>query len=1562
MKQIFRIFTLIAVAMLTAGQAWAGSTADLGSIKTGTVTNGTLKFYKEATCVNEISINEELYSGDLTEGTIYIKATPNWNYTGVNVTFTAQVSISSSSLEARAITRGSTSDLDIGEAITVSAVSGKPGVYSFTMPDDGKNVTVNATFNQPTQQQVTYIDENFVSQTVNAYVLDESMKSLETGKFYVVTRDLTINHDIESPSSSGTLTIIVPDGKTFTLNTINLGDGLSYYDYSGFHFGCNLSFYGQANATGKVAIYSKGESIGTNGALTVAHLNMEVASSAANAIRAAGGVLYAGHKTSGNSLTVRSAGENSYGGGIIGGGNPVTIKNCDVEVTGYAKSDGEYVPCIGCGIYGGGSTGVTITGLANGNNKVKIRSKVGTITNDLCNGIYSSSAPVTIKNCDVDIIHEGNKGIGAGKSVTIEGVASGNKVNTLTVRSKSYGISSNNNYPVNISYCDVEVTGFQSNNGIYTPCDNSGIYSSGSSSGGIYITGRADGSNKVVIRAGGSGCINGGACPVSIKYCDVDIYNTGGAGIYVGGSSGGFTFEGVAEGETVNKLTVRSSAYGINAGGSPVTIKNSDVEVTGLNGDDLCSSYGFYVTYYPGLVITGRTDRKNKIIVRSNGDAINTGGCPASIKYCDVDIFANGSGFNVGGGSGYFEGVASGTVNTITVRSNGISGGINIGGSSLTIKYYDVEVTGTTKNDAGAYNPCGGCGIQATTGGLNIISRTDVVNKIFVRSTYSAIMGSGTYLDIQNCDVDAVSTNSFGLGGSSDKGLSITSTLENGNTIKVKSGGLGIFSGGNNLNITNCTVDVESAATAVQAIQTTTVSITDSKLTATCTGSYSGSYKSDYCGINAPKGLTIDGSQVTVTAKNGYAGIATCYEGSGTISDEFKYVTFGWKNATDFIKVDRYMVYAEYTLSIADGKSFLAYTPGATESDPMTATAVISGTVIDPTTLNGKTLKPLDGYTVTVADDISLMDGTTAKTPDFTIGTTPYYIYKASTEQNPVTVTLSYGGTDFVTVGGLPEGTTLDDVENQPMQRSFAMPAENLALTATAVTPVKSNGDIVYNGSAQTPDFTDGTTAMTLGTDYSTAVTKGGEAVSGAINVGTDYAVTLTGLGQYVGTTASYDFSIVQKAVAITADDVSVGTIIAYTGSILSPEVTVSYTEGETTTALAATDFTVSYQKQTSTDPVTYEDVSEVKDVGTYVAIVTATIDGNYTFAAVTSNPFEVGKPTLTVKADNINVEYGTFSPTYTATYTGFINGDTETDLDGTLSFACDYTWNSNTGRTYVITPGGLTSDKYDISYQTGTLTVITAAIDYIGGTITLDENGYDITLDEGAGSANPLPSGTIDNLDYSRTLAAPGTGEGDAEIGGEAANLYTVCLPKAPTSTAAKYYTLNSVEGTTLKFTEINGSPAAFTPYLVAVTGNSDVVVSCSNVSFDTNKAISNTTVNGFTFTGTLAGLSNAAARATAGSGNVTYILQNAAKWGKVVSGSVYLPPFRAYIVGPVPAAGARELGSSFDDGNATAIERIVTTDRDGTEHWYDMNGRRIEKPTTKGVYILNGRKEVIK
>jgi hypothetical protein len=178
------------------------------------------------------------------------------------------------------------------------------------------------------------------------------------------------------------------------------------------------------------------------------------------------------------------------------------------------------------------------------------------------------------------------------------------------------------------------------------------------------------------------------------------------------------------------------------------------------------------------------------------------------------------------------------------------------------------------------------------------------------------------------------------------------------------------------------------------------------------------------------------------------------------------------------------------------------------------------------------------------------------------------------------------------------------------------------------------------------------------------------------------------------------------------------------------------------------------------------------------------------------------------------------------------------------------------------------------------------------------------------------------------------------------------------------KYYTLNSVSGTTVNFKEVKTTPAAFTPYLVAVTGNSTVTESCTNESFSTAATINSTTKDGFTFTGTLTGLSNADALSAAGSDYI-YILQHNAQWCKVKSGNnnVKIPPFRAYITGPdvTTTSGARELNSSFD-GEAAGIDTLRLIDSDGTEHWYDLNGRRIDKPTRKGVFIHGGRKEVIR
>ena len=111
----------------------------------------------------------------------------------------------------------------------------------------------------------------------------------------------------------------------------------------------------------------------------------------------------------------------------------------------------------------------------------------------------------------------------------------------------------------------------------------------------------------------------------------------------------------------------------------------------------------------------------------------------------------------------------------------------------------------------------------------------------------------------------------------------------------------------------------------------------------------------------------------------------------------------------------------------------------------------------------------------------------------------------------------------------------------------------------------------------------------------------------------------------------------------------------------------------------------------------------------------------------------------------------------------------------------------------------------------------------------------------------------------------------------------------------------------------------------------------------------------NGFVFKGTLTGLTNAAGAAAG-----AYILQGNNVWGRVTTTktNAYIPPFRAYIV-PKDSEASMLLSGNIGDDDVTGVQNIRTVDQDGTEHWYDLNGRSISKPIRKGLYIVNGRKD---
>ena len=94
------------------------------------------------------------------------------------------------------------------------------------------------------------------------------------------------------------------------------------------------------------------------------------------------------------------------------------------------------------------------------------------------------------------------------------------------------------------------------------------------------------------------------------------------------------------------------------------------------------------------------------------------------------------------------------------------------------------------------------------------------------------------------------------------------------------------------------------------------------------------------------------------------------------------------------------------------------------------------------------------------------------------------------------------------------------------------------------------------------------------------------------------------------------------------------------------------------------------------------------------------------TYASITANvSINVLRAALTIKADNKQRSVGTANPALTATYTGFVNGDTVASLDEPVALATTATKNSLVGN-YPITMSGASDANYAISFVDGSLTV----------------------------------------------------------------------------------------------------------------------------------------------------------------------------------------------------------------------------------------------------------------
>ena len=271
------------------------------------------------------------------------------------------------------------------------------------------------------------------------------------------------------------------------------------------------------------------------------------------------------------------------------------------------------------------------------------------------------------------------------------------------------------------------------------------------------------------------------------------------------------------------------------------------------------------------------------------------------------------------------------------------------------------------------------------------------------------------------------------------------------------------------------------------------------------------------------------------------------------------------------------------------------------------------------------------------------------------------------------------------------------------------------------VVPAKTNQTITFVAptgvTTDTADFDLAATASSgLTVSYTSSTTDTCTIVSGKLHVVAAGDCTVTA---HQGGNASYNpapdvertFTIAQGKSSQTID------FTAPTG--------VKYGDADSDLGATATsNLAVSYASSTTGKCTIVEGKLHVVAAGG--CTITASQGGNESYKAApdVSRTFTIAKVPLSVTADadpatadvdGFGKAYAVADPTFTVRYVGFVNSETEGVLGGTVTFTFegtgDTTYTSSTTPptdvgTYSVTPGGLTSSNYDVSFAAGTYVI----------------------------------------------------------------------------------------------------------------------------------------------------------------------------------------------------------------------------------------------------------------
>lgn len=503
-----------------------------------------------------------------------------------------------------------------------------------------------------------------------------------------------------------------------------------------------------------------------------------------------------------------------------------------------------------------------------------------------------------------------------------------------------------------------------------------------------------------------------------------------------------------------------------------------------------------------------------------------------------------------------------------------------------------------------------------------------------------------------------------------------------------------------------------------------------------------------------------------------------------------------------------------------------------------------------------------------------------------------------------------------------------------------------VAATAT-ITVTETTQEVTYNGQPQAitgVSVTKGTTKVTYYTSEADR-SKGSNALGETpTDAGTYYVQVTQDDANYASTPVDVTFTIKKAAITeVTLENNS----LTFTGEEQS--VTIASVKAGTL-ELSADDYTVSGEKATvigtNTVTVTAKDESNYSgSASADYSIVAKNLTDAMVSLTITTYDYDgtAKKPAVTVKDGE---QVLTLNTDFTVAYTDSINAGTATaTIFGTGNYGGTVT------KTYTINQvslEGVTIETIADQAFTGSAVEPTVTVTFNGFTVSSDDYTVSYSNNINAGEATVTLTSTNRNFTEGSTKTATftinnraidaATKESLFEGGKEYASYYSATEDLSLGEGIAAYI-----------ITGVSGNSVITTPLSYIPKGVPVLLESINGTSTETGTATDGNMLRYATTATTIPS-----------SDGTAYVLYNN-MYVRVTNNAI--PAGKSYLLVPATVnigGSARQLAISHG-GDAAGIDAIEWNDGD-KEVWFDLQGRRIDRPTKAGLYIKNGQKTVVK